>query len=389
MSRLTETLDLLVGFKPNRALPFSLKQLLGVLVKHDGQNLHINAGSPPILRLDKELVPIGDTALSHEDCKAFVLNELNPEQRSALLQGHEVDFLHSDSGQGFRFHAYLERGCPSLSLRRVRSDMPKLMQLGLSGGAVERFLRESQGMMVVAGKPRCGKITTFSALVSHINQTRRARILTVEPKVQYWHKNQEGIVLQRELGLDTASFPQAIRQALNQDPDILAVGGIPDSETLELLLQAASSGLLVVALMDASSCIRALEHLLAAMNSEDRRVRYFLSRVIRLVVAQHLVQRSDGRGQLAAFEVLECTPYVAESIASGEVSHLHHTMRDSGMQTLARHLSRLVEVGSITREEAAQYVDPAELELVQHQPGAPTLPEPTTVEASDPLMSWL
>ena len=196
--------------------------------------------------------------------------------------------------------------------------------------------------------------------------------------------------MQRELGQDTASFPSAIRQALNQDPDILAVGGIPDPETLELLLQAASSGMLVVALMDASSCVRALEHLLNAINSEDRRFRYFLSRVIRLIVGQHLVQRSDGRGQIGAFEVLENTPQIAESIASGEVTQIHHIMRENGMQTLARHLSRLVEVGSITREEASQYVDPSELELEEPKAGIPApYEEPATLDAATPLLSWL
>ena len=387
---MTDALELQLGFRRNQALPFSLKRLLGVLLKHNGQYLHISPGSPPILRLDKELVPIGDKILTEEDCRSFVLSEINPQQRLLLQQGQEIDLLASEGGQGFRVHAFTERGCPCLSLRRIRSDIPKLVELGLSGGAVERFLRESQGLMVVSGKPRCGKITTFSALVSHINQTRRARILTIEPMIQYWHKNAEGIVLQRELGLDTPSLPNAIRRALSQDPDILAVGGIPDQETLELLLQAASSGILVVALMDSSNCVRALEHMLAAINNEDRRFRVFLSRVIRLVVGQHLVQRSDRRGQLAAFEILECSPAVADWIASGDVSHVYHDMRDSGMQTLARHLSRLIEVGSITYDEASQYVDPDELEVDKPAPCIPAdYDEPVTLDASTPLLSWL
>ncbi|MCA9791814.1 MAG: Flp pilus assembly complex ATPase component TadA, partial [Candidatus Eremiobacteraeota bacterium] len=301
----------------------------------------------------------------------------------------ELDFNRIDGGHGFRFHIYLERGCPAASIRRLRTDIPKLVELGLSGGAVENFLDTTEGgLMVLAGKPRCGKINTFAALINYINSQRRTRIITIEPMIQFWHNSQESTVIQRELGTDTRSFCQAVRQAVQQDPDILAVGGIPDRETAEVIIQAAAGGHLVLALLDGTSCVRALDELLSAFSGGDGRMHQLMGRVMKLLVCQHLVQRADGRGLIPAMEILECDDQVRAMISHGDLREVHQHMGARQMQTLGRHLSRMIEVGLVTREEAVKYVDESEIEVLPpSQLEIPTA-EPA-VDDETPLMSWL
>lgn len=384
-----------LGFPATNQLAYNISQLLGVAVKNGGNLLHLNPGSPPQVRIQDELVNIGSGALTREQCTHLVMTLLNPEQRRLLFQGREVNFTMQDPAlSGFRVHAYLDRGCPAATLQQVLTQIPKLVELGLSGGAVERFLSEPSGLMLLTGRPRCGKINTFAALLSYINQNRKVRIVSIEPQIHIYHAPGQGTLIQREVGVDTQSYSQAIRQAKNQDPDILAIGGIPDRETADALIQEAASGRLVIALMDGANCANAVEQYTRAIYTDDARVLARLGHVVKLVVCQYLVNRADHRGKAPAFEILEGTPDVQRAIATADTSSLFHIMREEGMQTLGRHLSRLLEVGWITREEAMQHVDPSELEIAP----APEYnssdydepqPVPPTLDDMGPLMNWL
>lgn len=392
--RLVASLEQQLGYPATNQLAYNVSQLLGVAVKNRGNLLHLNAGSPPMVRIQDELVNIGSGALTREQCSHLVLSLLNPQQRSRLFQGFEVNFTHQDpSLGGFRVHAYLDRGSPAASLQQVLTEIPKLVELGLSGSAVERFLSEPSGLMLLTGKPRCGKINTFAALLSYINQNRKVRIISIEPQIHIYHPLGLGTLIQREVGVDTQSFAHAIRQARNQDPDILAVGGIPDRETAEALIQEAASGRLVIALMDGANCANAVEQFTRAIYTEDGRSLARLAHVVKLVVCQFLVNRADHRGKAPAFEILESTPDVQRAIATADTSALYHIMREEGMQTLARHLTRLLDVGWITQEEALQHVDPSELEVpVAVEYSSADYEEPQTSPTLDetaPLMNWL
>ena len=392
--RVLASLEQQLGYQAVNQLAYSVSQLLGVAVKNRGNLLHLNAGSPPMVRIQDELVNIGSGALTREQCSHLVLSLLNPEQRRLIFQGREVNFTHQDPILGgFRVHAFLDRGCASASLQQVLTEIPKLVELGLSGSAVERFLSEASGLMLLTGRPRCGKINTFAALLSYINQNRKVRIISIEPQIHIYHPPGLGTLIQREVGVDTQGFAQAIRQARNQDPDIIAVGGIPDRETAEALIQEASSGRLVIALMDGANAANAVEQYTRAIYSEDGRSLARLAHVVKLVVCQFLVNRADERGKAPAFEILEGTPEVQRSIATADTACLYHAMREEGMQTLGRHLSRLLEVGWITHEEALLHVDASELELpdMQQLVSSPYCEPPTTQSLDDtaPLMNWL
>lgn len=398
LQRLVQALEQQLGYAAVNQLAYSVPQLLGVAIKHNGSLLHLNPGSPPSVRIQDELVTIGSGALTREQCSHLVCSLLNPEQRRLLYQGREVNFTFQDATLGgFRLHAYLDRGCPSASIQQVLTEIPKLTDLGLSGSAVERFLQEPSGLMLLTGRPRCGKINTFASLLSHVNQSRKARIVSIEPQIHIYHAPGQGTLIQREVGVDTVGFAQAIRQARNQDADILAVGGIPDRETAEALIQEAS-GRLVIALMDGANCANALENYTRAIYAEDGRTLARLGHVTRLVVCQYLVNRADGRGKAPAFEILEGTPDVQRAIATADTSSIYHIMREEGMQTLGRHLTRLLDVGWITQEEALQHVDASELDMAPaptSEYGSPTETyqqvetPPPSLDDTAPLMNWL
>jgi len=398
LSRLLATNEQQLGYPATNQLSYTVFQLLGVAVKNRGNLLHLNPGSPPMVRIQDELVNIGSGSLTREQCSHLVLSLLNPEQRRLLFQGREINFtmqdFSADSGLGgFRVHAYLDRGCAAATLQQVLTEMPKLVDLGLSGSAVERFLSEPSGLMLLTGRPRCGKINTFASLLSYINQNRKVRIVSIEPQIHIYHPPGLGTLIQREVGVDTQGFAQGIRQARNQDPDILAVGAIPDRDTAEALVQEAASGRLVIALMDAANCANAVEQYTRAIYADDARVLARLGHVVKLVVCQHLVNRADSRGKAPAFEILEGTPDVQRAIATADTASIFHIMREEGMQTLGRHLSRLLDVGWITREEALQHVDASELEIAE-QPeydsgGYDEPPAAPTLDEMAPLMNWL
>ena len=375
----------------DEAPQFVLSDLLDELARLKGNFLHVNAGAPPTIRAGEQLLALTEELLTPTDCRSLARACLSPEQIKHCYSGQELDLNLIDGENGFRVHAYLERGCPALAIRRIRTDIPKLVELGLSGSSVENFLgAKDGGLMLLAGRPRSGKLNTYASLIQFINQQQSCRIVSVEPVVQFWHRSERSVVVQREVGSDTRSFSRAVRQAVQQDPDILCVGAIPDPETAEILLQAAAGGHLVVGILDSSSAVRAVESFLSAFDPGNSRLRTLVSRVLRLVVCQHLVGRADGKGQDPAHEILECNRDVCEVIQRGELGEIHRLMDHFGMQTLGRHLSRMIEVGMVNYDDALKLVDVTQLEV--SRPSQLKLAPPTSesdVDDETPLMSWL
>ncbi len=344
-----------------------------------------------MVRTGDRLEPLFDDVLSASDCRFLAGACLTSEQLKHCYSGQELDLNIIDGDSGFRVHAYLERGCPALSIRRIRGDIPKLVELGLSGSSVESFLGSTEGgLMLLTGRPRSGKFNTYASLVSFINHQQVCRIVSVEPAVQFWHRPEKAVVVQREVGSDTRSFAKAVRIAVQQDPDILAVASVPDPETAEVILQAAAGGHLVIAMMDGTSAVRTVDNFLSAFDPNNNRMRVLVARVLRLVVCQYLVPRSDGRGQVPAHEILDCNRDVREAIQRGDLSEVHRLMGHFGMQTLGRHLSRMIEVGLVNYDDALQLVEADQLEV--SRPSQLDLAPPTEDSDMDdetPLMSWL
>ena len=376
-------------------VPYKLTQLLDIAVAHGASALNINVGSAPTLRINNMLSVVEGSPLSDADCSKLLKPVLTSYLRNKLVKEGHAETCIAGGGSGFKVHLFLERSHICASFHRLRTDIPKLETLGLSGSLVENILEQPSGLILLTGLPRSGKINTLAALVSHINATRLARIVTLENPIQFWRYNQLSTILQREVGVDVPSFSTGIQQAIDQDADVLGISEIPDRETATFAIRAATNNKLVIAVLDATSPDRGLERILSSFDEQERaKMAPIFANALRIVLHQTLVNRSDGRGVIPAFEILVNNDEIHEELKNGRTDKLTWIMQEHNMQTLGKSLSRLVSAGLVDKEEALHYLsDPSELQIDKDSLAnlGDYDSEPVTdVDTNDtPLMSWL
>ncbi len=376
-------------------VPYKLTQLLDIAVAHGASALNINVGSAPTLRINNMLSVVEGSPLSDADCRKLLKPVLTSYLRNQLVKEGHAETCIAGGGSGFKVHLFLERSHICASFHRLRTDIPKLETLGLSGSLVENILEQPSGLILLTGLPRSGKINTLAALVSHINATRLARIVTLENPIQFWRYNQLSTILQREVGVDVPSFSTGIQQAIDQDADVLGISEIPDRETATFAIRAATNNKLVIAVLDATSPDRGLERILSSFDEQERaKMAPIFANALRIVLHQTLVNRSDGRGVIPAFEILVNNDEIHEELKNGRTDKLTWIMQEHNMQTLGKSLSRLVSAGLVDKEEALHYLsDPSELQIDKDSLAnlGDYDSEPVTdVDTNDtPLMSWL
>lgn len=376
-------------------VPYKLTQLLDIAVAHGASALNINVGSAPTLRINNMLSVVEGSPLSDADCRKLLKPVLTSYLRSQLVKEGHAETCIAGGGSGFKVHLFLERSHVCASFHRLRTDIPKLETLGLSGSLVENILEQPSGLILLTGLPRSGKINTLAALVSHINATRLARIVTLENPIQFWRYNQLSTILQREVGVDVPSFSTGVQQAIDQDADVLGISEIPDRETATFAIRAATNNKLVIAVLDATSPDRGLDRILSSFDDQERaKMAPIFANALRIVLHQTLVNRSDGRGVIPAFEILVNNDEIHEELKNGRTDKLAWIMQEHNMQTLGKSLSRLVSAGLVDKEEALHYLsDPSELQIDKDSLAnlGDYDSEPVTdVDTNDtPLMSWL
>lgn len=376
-------------------VPYKLTQLLDIAVAHGASALNINVGSAPTLRINNMLSVVEGSPLSDADCRKLLKPVLTSYLRSQLVKEGHAETCIAGGGSGFKVHLFLERSHVCASFHRLRTDIPKLETLGLSGSLVENILEQPSGLILLTGLPRSGKINTLAALVSHINATRLARIVTLENPIQFWRYNQLSTILQREVGVDVPSFSTGIQQAVDQDADVLGISEIPDRETATFAIRAATNNKLVIAVLDATSPGRGLDRILSSFDDQERaKMTPIFANALRIVLHQTLVNRSDGRGVIPAFEILVNNDEIHEELKNGRTDKLAWIMQEHNMQTLGKSLSRLVSAGLVDKEEALHYLsNPSELQIDKDSLAnlGDYDSEPVTdVDTNDtPLMSWL
>jgi twitching motility protein PilT len=343
-------------------LKFKLEDLLRVVIKHRASDLHLKANSPPTVRLNGELLPIGDKVLTEEDCRFLVLSAIPEGKKQRLLHLREVDHAHVSQGVRFRMNAFLERGWLSAAFRMVSSAIPPFAELGLPP-VMGRLAGLHHGLVLVTGPAGCGKSTTLAALIDFINKNRKVHVVTIEDPIEYFHNDEQSFITQREIGTDTASFAEALRQALRQDPNVIMVGEMRDAETMLTAVTAAETGHLVLSTLHTPNTVQAVDRIVDAFQgNQQKQIRTLLSSCLRGVISQKLLQRADGRGRVPAIEVLVCTSTIASLIQEGNTKEIYQYIQQGaheGMQTFTNSLTRLVEMGQVTREEALFHADQA------------------------------
>lgn len=341
-------------------LDFELEDLIRTVIKNRASDLHLKAHAPPTVRLDGKLVPIGDAPLSEEQARYLVLSALPPRKRSPLNYRREVDHAYVCFGVRFRVNAFLERGKVSAALRTINNSVPNFDDLGLPP-VMEKLALLQDGLVLITGPAGSGKSTTLASVIDWINTNRRSHIVTIEDPIEFHHEDRKAFISQREVGTDTSSFKEALKQALRQDPNVIMLGEMRDAETIMTAVTAAETGHLVLSTLHTPNTVQAIDRIVDSFEGQtQKQVRLLLASCLRGVVSQKLLNRQDGRGRIPAVEVLVNTSTVASHILDGQTQEIYQYLQrgeSEGMQTFTQSLLDLTERGLISYQEANQVAD--------------------------------
>jgi twitching motility protein PilT len=338
-----------------------LTALLQTAVSQRASDLHIHAGTEPRLRQAGRFSPVPFGPLAAEQAEAMVRSVLDPEQRAELDRGGQVDLALGVPGIArFRVNAYRQQRGVDAVFRLIPAEPPTLLELGLPA-ELARLANFGQGLVLATGPGGCGKTSTLAALVRILNAERRDHVITIEDPVEYLHPPQRCVVNQRQVGRDTGSFARALRAALREDPDVIVIGELRDTETISLALTAAETGHLVLASMHTTNSIATINRLVGAFPPEQQgQARMLVSETLRAVVSQRLVPRADGTGRVPALEMLWGTRAVANLIREAKTYQIRSILQTGathGMVALDASLDALVKSGTIDRDEARRAAD--------------------------------
>lgn len=342
-----------------------LDDVLRVALAGGATDVHLAADSKPWVRMHGKMVQIAQfPVLSAQDVRRIVYEVLSDKQITLFEDNKElrVDFAYQmperDGGRRFRGNAFRKMGEVGVALRALNPNIPTIQELGLPP-AFSQFAKEMRGLILVTGPTGSGKSTSLAALVGEINSTREQHIVTIEQPIEYVHQNGKSLISQREVGFDTPSFSDGLRDALREDPDVILLGELRDLETIETAIHAAETGHLVLGTLHTLSAPDAMDRIVDVFEPKKQdSVRTMLSQIVKGVVCQQLVPAKSGEGRVLATEVMLATPAVQAQIKSGKPSGLRDTIstnQPKGMWTMDQNLKLLVSAGRITRDIALEF----------------------------------
>jgi twitching motility protein PilT len=344
---------------PEASGPQPVEPFLKALVEIGGSDLHCKTGSPPRVRIDGRLRKLQAPTLTNADTEAMVREVLRerPDLWQEFVATNEADFAYSMAGIGrFRVNAFRARGSAGLVFRRVSVGAIGLDDLGLPQ-VVSALAMEPRGLVLVTGPTGSGKTTTLAGMIDHINQNKEVHVVTIEDPIEVLHFDKLSMINQREVKLDTADFATALRAGMRQDPDVILVGEMRDSETVKAALAAAETGHFVMSTLHTTDAAETVNRIIDFFPPhEQKQIRMTLSESLRGILCQRLVSRSDGYGRCVTMEVLVNTGRIADAIAdpdkTGTITQLIAEGSYYGMQTFDQHLVSLIRDGVISLEAA-------------------------------------
>ncbi|MHB1516870.1 MAG: PilT/PilU family type 4a pilus ATPase [Acidimicrobiales bacterium] len=337
--------------------PLHIDDLLRYAVAVGASDLHLSAVQPASIRLHGAIRPIENCPiLSNDTIREMIFGILPASQRERFEEEHELDTSHSIAGVGrFRLNVALQRGTVTAALRPIPHNMPDFETLGLPP-SVKEFTELRRGLVLLTGPTGSGKSTTLASLIDIINSTKPLHIVTVEDPIEFLHEHKRSIITQREIGEDTASFAEALRRVLRQDPDVILVGELRDLETISTALTAAETGHLVFATLHTQDAPQTVDRIIDVFpTNQQEQIRVMLAATLEGVVTQQLLVNSDGTGRLVCAEVLVCTSAIRNLIRQNKTYQIYSLMQvggSFGMQTMDQGLARMVKEGKITESLA-------------------------------------
>jgi twitching motility protein PilT len=338
--------------------------LLYATFTKNASDLLLKAGSPPLVRIQGELIPLAYAPLTADEVQALVFSILTRDQVEKLERDLELDIATSLSNLArFRVNVFHQHGTMALVARVVRSKIPSLDELGLPLAAKALALKP-RGLVLVTGPAGCGKSTTLAALLEFRNQSLPCHIMTIEDPIEFVYEGKKALVNQREIGVDTLSYGDALRSVLRQDPDAIMVGELRDRETLAMALTAAETGHLVLSTMHTSSAVETVDRMIGIFPAhQESQVRLQISVNLAGIICQQLLARANGKGRLPAYEILLVNSAVRSLIREEKTAQLSSAIQTGsrqGMTTLNANLADLVRSGLVTLEEAMKKTETPE-----------------------------
>lgn len=333
-----------------------LTQLLAFTMQNHASDLHLSAGSPPIIRVHGTMKRVKSDALSSDDIRTMLYSVMTEDQRAEYEKNMELDFAIALGEKArFRVNGFTTRLGSSAVFRTIPTEVPTMADLDLPP-VIRRFADLEKGIILVTGPTGSGKSTTLASMVNHINTEESKHIITIEDPVEFFHTSKKSLINHREVGVDTHSFARALKSSLREDPDVILVGEMRDHETIALALTAAETGHLVLATLHSSSAAKTIDRIIDVFPTGDKgMVRAMLANSLQGVVAQTLLKKADGSGRVGAYEILVGTNAVRNLIRENQIPQIYSMMQTGsryGMKTMEDAITELYEAGIIEKDEA-------------------------------------
>lgn len=334
---------------------YNIQDLLSEMVKRGASDLHITAGSAPLIRSSGKLVPLGTEKLKPDETMRMTYSLMSESQKKTFEQEKECDFSFGIASLArFRANAYLQRGCVALALRIIPLEIKTFRDLGLPPIMAE-FTARPSGLVLVTGATGSGKSTTLAAMIDKINKERHEHILTIEDPIEFLHKHQNCMINQREVGGDTDSFSRALKMALRQDPDVVLIGEMRDLETIRAAITIAETGHLTFATLHTNSAVQTVNRIVDVFpKGEQQTIRTQLSFVLQGVICQTLLPKIGG-GRVMCYEVMNMTPGIRALIRDDKVHQIESMIeigQKFGMNTMNMRLAELIAERKVDRFDA-------------------------------------
>ncbi len=391
----------LVSLAPDPAATRSAQELtLDGLLAHaaseNSSDLFLKAGAPPALKKQSRIVATAFPVLAEEDVRRLAYERLRTEQQIHFEKHLELNLSFTVDGVArVRQNIYKQRDTVATTCRLIPLTVKSLDDLGIESKAIRRLTTSHHGLVLVTGPTGSGKSTTLAAMIDHVNETREVNIVTIEDPIEYVHPDKKGIVSQREVGIDTLSFQEALKQVLRQTPDVILLGEVRALDTLDVALQAAETGHLVFATLHTSSAAETLDRISNMYQPHERASLWLrLSACLRGVVSQKLLRRADGAGRIVAQETMVATPTIAKHLEQGRSGDIYAAMRQDGnegywgMQTMNQCLLRYVDQSLIGEQDALAHAgDVSELKQLLRKSAGERAVAQASAESEEPLLA--
>lgn len=336
----------------------SLRDLLETTMSQNASDLHLTVGMPPVIRVNGELRQISSEKLQPIHTESYAKEILNERYEEYIKIG-ETDTSFSVAGIGrFRVNTFKQRGSDSIAIRVVGLKVPTLSDFQFPN-VIKDLTNNKRGLVLVTGPAGSGKSTTLAAMINEINATRAAHIITLEDPIEYLHKHNKSIINQREIGKDTLSYGSALRSVLREDPDVILVGEMRDLETISVALTAAETGHLVFSTLHTIGAAKTIDRIIDVFPPyQQQQVKIQLSAVLKGIISQQLLPKDDGKGRIAAMEIMIATTAIQNMIREGKTHQVESSIQTGskhGMKTMDMSLSELYKKGLISYETALSY----------------------------------